>query len=116
MRVISLLSTIVEAVVTFFQRLTLRDVWNGVCDVLKAVFVTFPRLAWSWITAFGEGSYKIMQVLLGVSGEVIWYTGYGVGWLALYLPRQMWKILEGIGASLSKAAHEVKVWVNPKAS
>ena len=115
LRTISLLSTLIEAVFTFFQDLTLRDIWNGICDVLEAVFVAFPRLAWSWSAAFGKGSYNIMQVLLGGIGELIWYTGFGVGWSALYLPRQVWKILEGIWASLSKVTHEVKVWVNPKA-
>jgi hypothetical protein len=116
LRIVFLFSTVVEAVVTFFRNLTLRDIWNGLCDVFRAVFVAFPKLIWSWIAAFGKASYKMMQVLVGEIGEIIWHIGYEVGWVVLYLPGQIWKILQSVWGSLSKAAHEVKVWVNPKAS
>ncbi|TVY82600.1 26S proteasome non-ATPase regulatory subunit [Lachnellula suecica] len=116
LKTVSLGATVVEAIVTFFRKLTLRDIWNGLVDVFNTIFVAFPKMLYSWISAFGKVSYKVMKALLGEVGEIIWHIAYGVGWLIVYLPRQVWRIMEGVGDSLLKAAHEVKVWVNPKAA
>jgi len=116
LKAISLISTVIEAVISFFTSLTLRDIWNGICDVLEAIFITIPKLLGSWIKDFAEASYKMMEVLFGSAGEIIWYICWAIGWVILYLPRQLWSILKSIGGSILKAGHEVKVWVNPKSS
>jgi hypothetical protein len=56
-----------------------------------------------------------MEALLGTIGEVLWWIGCGLGWLALYIPRQLWKILKSFGESFMKAMHEIRVWFDPKA-
>lgn len=114
-KIVSLLSTVVAAIVTFFQRLTLADIWNGFVDVLRAIFVSFPQLLWSWIEKLGEVSYKTMKALFGVFGQIFWWIGVGLLWLVMYIPRQMGKIVHSIGESLARAGHEIRVWFNPKA-
>jgi len=115
LKVISFIATLLEAVVTFFRSLTLKDIWNGFCDVLRAVFVAFPKMLGSWAVAFGRGSYAMMKLLFGEIGEIIWYIGVGIGWLVTYLPRQLWRILESIGGVFARAGYELRVWFNPKA-
>ena len=115
LKTISFLSTLVEAVISFFRSVTLADIWNGFVEVLKAVFVTFPKLLLSSIKSLGRLSYKLMKALLGTIGEVLWWIGYGLGWLALYIPRQLWKILKSFGESFMKGMHEIRVWFDPKA-
>ncbi|KAL5321251.1 hypothetical protein ACEPPN_012065 [Leptodophora sp. 'Broadleaf-Isolate-01'] len=114
LKVISFFATVVEAVVSFFKSLTLKDIWNGFVEILRAVFVTLPKLIWSWTEAFGETSYKVMKALFGVLGQVVWCFGWCIMWIVTYLPKQLWKILQSIGGSIRKAGHEVKVWLNPK--
>ena len=114
LKVISFFSTIIEAVISFFKSLTLKDIWNGFVEVLRAVFVALPKLIFSWIKAFGDTSYKMMKALFGLLGEILWFVGYGIFWVATFLPKQLWKIMESIGGSLAKAGYEIKVWLNPK--
>ncbi|KAK0124685.1 hypothetical protein ONS95_009630 [Cadophora gregata] len=115
LKVISFFSTVIEAIVSFFKSLTLQDIWNGFVEILRAIFVTFPKLIVSWVKEFGDMSYKMMKALFGTLGKVLWVLGYAILWVITFLPKQLWRILESIGASLAKAGYEVKVWVNPKA-
>ena len=93
----------------------MKDIWNGFCDALKAVFVALPRLLWSWILAFGDGSYKMMKLILGELGEVLWYIGYGLLWVVTFIPKKLWVILQSFGGVMAKAGYEVRVWIDPKA-
>jgi hypothetical protein len=115
LKIVSFLSTLVSAMVSFFQSLTLKDVWNGFCDALRAVFIALPKLIGSWIMAFGEGSYKMMKIILGEMGEILWYIGYGLLWVVTFVPRKFWIMLESLGSVIAKAMYEVKVWMDPKA-
>jgi hypothetical protein len=115
LKIISFLSTVVVAIMSFFRNLTLRDIWNGFCDASRAVFVTLPKLIGSWIMAFGDGSYKMMKLVLGELGHILWYFGYSLLWVVTYLPRKLWVILQSLGSLTGKAGYEVRVWMNPKA-
>ncbi|KFY90718.1 hypothetical protein V500_05007 [Pseudogymnoascus sp. VKM F-4518 (FW-2643)] len=115
LKIVSLLSTVVEAVISFLRRVTLIDVWNGFVEVLKAVFMTFPKIILSWIGTFGETSYKVLIALFGMVGGLLWCIVYALGWVIIYIPKQLWKIIKSFGESLMKASHELRVWLNPKA-
>ncbi|KFY26673.1 hypothetical protein V493_03944 [Pseudogymnoascus sp. VKM F-4281 (FW-2241)] len=115
LKIISLLSTVVEAIISFLGRVTLTDVWNGFIEVAKAAFVTFPKIILSWMKDFGEISCKVLKALFGTVGVLLWCIAYGVGWVIIYIPKQLWKIVKSFGESLMKASHELRVWLNPKA-
>jgi hypothetical protein len=115
LRIVSFLSTVITAIVLFFQTLTLKDIWNGFCDALSAVFVSLPRLIWSWIRSFGDASYKMMKLILGELGEILWYIGYGIFLVVTFIPRKLWVILQSLGDVIAKAAYEIRVWMDPKA-
>lgn len=116
LRMVSWIATVVEAIISFFRRLTLEDVWNGFVDILHAVFVAFPKVLGSWIAAFGDASYKMMKALLGWVGICIWYLGEAIAWAIMFLPKQVWAILKSVGEVGFKAGHEIRVWLNPKAT
>lgn len=116
LKVVSFLSTLVEAIVSFFRSLTLKDVWNGFCDALRAVFVALPKLIGHWIANFGESAYRIMKMALGEIGEILWYIGYGLIWVVMFIPRKIWVLLESFGNVLVRGGHEIRVWIDPKAS
>lgn len=115
LRMASWLATMVEAIILFFQRLTLKDIWNGFMDMLDAIFVAFPKVLVSWIEAFGDASYKMMDALFGSMGICIWYLGEAIRRLILFLPRHVWVILESFGEACLRAGDEVRIWLNPKA-
>lgn len=115
LKVVSLLHTIFEAVITFFRNLTLKDIWDGFCNLLHTVFVAIPKTIWSWILKFSGTSFKIMKVVFGNLGEILWWIVYGIGWLAVYVPRKLWVVLQSLGGSFAKAWYEVMVFIKPKA-
>jgi hypothetical protein len=115
LKAVSLLHTIFEAIITFFRNLTLKDIWNGFCNLLHTIFVAFPKTLWSWILEFSDTSFKIMKAVFGDLGEILWYIVYGVGWLAMYIPRKVWVVLQSLGGSFAKACYELMVLVRPKA-
>jgi len=116
LRTVSFLSTIVTAVASFFRSLTLKDVWNGFRDMIRAIFVALPKLIWSWIRLFGDASYRMMKLILGELGEILWYIGYGILWVVTFVPRKLWIMLQSLGSVAAKAGYEVRVWFDPKAS
>lgn len=115
LKLASLLHTAFSAVVTFFRELTLKDIWDGFCSFLKAIFVTFPKTLWKWIETFGDESYKFMKTILGELGECIWWIICILGYLVVYVPSKLWEVIQSMGQSFAKAWYEVLVWFRPKA-
>jgi hypothetical protein len=115
LKAVSLLHTVFEAVITFLRNLTLKDIWDGFCHLLRAIFVNFPKTIWSWILQFGETSLKFMKIVFGTAGEITWWIIVGIGWLILYVPKKLWVVLQSFGGSFGKAWYEVLVFVKPKA-
>ncbi|PPQ90645.1 hypothetical protein CVT25_006628, partial [Psilocybe cyanescens] len=115
LKFVSLLHTIFSAITTFFRNVTLRDVWNTFCDFLSAVFITVPKTLWSWIANLGTASYKVMVALFGCLGGLVWWICAGVVEIVIYIPRECWTILQSMWNSVAGGAHEVWVWINPKA-
>ena len=115
LRVVSFLHTVLEAIVTFLRNVTLRDIWNAFCDLLRAVFVTVPKTLWSWIQNFGEASYRIMKALLGWFGELLWCIAVGLKEVVVYVPKHFGIVLLSVGSSFAKAFSEIRVWISPKA-
>ena len=114
-RMVSFLHTVLQAIVTFLRNVTLRDIWNAFCDLLRAVCVTLPKTLWSWIRNFGKVSYRMMKTLLGWFGEVLWWMASLWMDVVIYLPKTFGIILLNVGGSFAKASFEIRVWISPKA-
>jgi len=114
LKMASFLHTILQAIVTFLRNLTLRDIWNGFCDVLRAIFVTFPTTLWSWIQRFADTSFEVMSALFGWFGELLWCLVFVLQRLVLYIPSKLWIILRSLGGSVARGWSELMVWINPK--
>lgn len=114
LKVVSAMHTAVMAVLSFFRNITLKDVRNGVLVALKALFVDLPRAVWSGMRGFGKASYKALGYMLGLLGKVLWWIMRALFEVAVFLPKQLWKILAAIGSSMAKGYHEILVWFNPK--
>ncbi|SPJ75423.1 uncharacterized protein FTOL_05154 [Fusarium torulosum] len=110
----SLLHTVVMAVVTFLSGITLRDIWDGFCYLVRAIFVDAPKAIGAFIIAFGKTTYDVLKTLFGSLGSCIWHIGAGILWLLQYIPHRIWTMIEALGTSLVKAFEEVMVFVNPK--
>ena len=111
----SLLHTVFSAIVSFFRGITLKDIWNGFCDVLRVIFVSAPQAVWKWIIHFAEATYKVMGKLFGDLGRCVCYVFYGILFLCMYIPAKIVEILAGVGSSMAAGFHEILVWFNPKA-
>ncbi|KAK3396268.1 hypothetical protein B0T20DRAFT_417289 [Sordaria brevicollis] len=114
LKVVSALHTAVMALLDFFRNITLKDVGNGIAVALKALFVDLPRAVWSGMKAFGNASYKALGYMLGFLGKVLWWIARALFEVAVFLPKQLWKILAAVGSSMAKGYHEILVWLNPK--
>ncbi|KIM48653.1 hypothetical protein M413DRAFT_437838 [Hebeloma cylindrosporum] len=114
LRTVSFLHTILQAIVTLLRNLTLRDIWNGFCDVLRAIFVTLPKTLLSWIRRFGDASYEVLRVLFGCFGATLWDIGWMLQHVILFIPRQLWNILRSLAGSIARGWSELMVWINPK--
>ena len=114
LKIVSLLHTVLLAIVTFLRNLTLRDIWNGFCDVLRAILITFPTTLWSWIQRFGVVSFEVMTSLFGWFGEWLWWTAVGLKRLVFYIPSKLWIVLQSLGDSIARGWAELMVWIYPK--
>ena len=114
LKMVSLLHTILQAIVTFLRNVTLRDIWNGFCDVLRAIFVSFPMTLWSWIRRFAGVSFEVMDTLFGWFGVLLWWIVIGLQWLVLYIPFKLWIVLQNLGGSIARGCSELMVWINPR--
>lgn len=113
-KLFSFLHTAVMAIVTFLRRVTLRDVWDGFCYLVRAVFVDAPKAIGAFILSFGKTTYDVLKAVFGSLGSCLWHIGLGVLWVIKYVPHRIWTIIEALGTSLVKAFEEVMVFVNPK--
>ena len=113
-KIASLLHTLFSALLSFFRNLTLRDVWNGFRDLLRAIFVTLPRKIGAWLVLFLDVAYRAMNTMFGGIGLLVYYCGVFLGYVAVYVPRKIWIVVVSLGGSVAKGWEEVLVWVDPK--
>lgn len=110
----SVMHTIFSAVVSFFKRITLRDVWRGVVVAAHAVFVDLPKALGKFAADAGEVTYKCLKVLFGGLGMCVYYAGVGLFWLAMYVPKKLVDIVTALGRSVANFFREVMVHIDPK--
>lgn len=53
-RLVSFLHTLFTAIRTWFSNLTLQNIWEGFCYLLRAVFINLPSNLWSWLKKFEQ--------------------------------------------------------------
>ncbi|SPO05173.1 uncharacterized protein DNG_07859 [Cephalotrichum gorgonifer] len=113
-RLFSVLHTVVFGMLRFFRDITLQDVWNGFCQLLKAVFMGLPVAILKGIAALGGASYAAVKALLGIFGWAIWWTIRVIWHIIQYVPHKTLVILAAFGRSIAKGFREMMVLVNPK--
>jgi hypothetical protein len=114
MRVMALLHTAVAAVLDFFRNIKLKDVWNGVCDVVQAIFRGLPHAIWKVVSSLGIVVAGIIIGIFGLTGKIIIFIFEALWYVAKYVPRQLGVIISGMLASIAKGYHEIMVWIDPK--
>ncbi|KAF2829034.1 ankyrin [Ophiobolus disseminans] len=111
---LSFIHTIVAAISSFFQRITLRDVWRGFVACLRMTFVDAPAKLWKWLCSFGEMSLKVFQAMFGCIGWLMWQLIKGLMYAVMYIPVKLGDILVASGGSLRAGGKEIMVWFDPK--
>ncbi|KAK0439513.1 uncharacterized protein EV420DRAFT_1341856 [Desarmillaria tabescens] len=109
-RFFSLLHTIALAVWTFLKEVTLRDVWNAICDLCRAIFRNLPRAVWEGIKAV----YRVLNRTFRYTLEMAWEVAKGVYRVVVYVPKQLLRICKEVGAVVVRLGKEVIVCVRPK--
>ncbi|EEU38237.1 uncharacterized protein NECHADRAFT_77006 [Fusarium vanettenii 77-13-4] len=113
-RLLSLLHTAIMAVVSFFKNITLQDIWDGFCSLVRAIFVDAPKAIGAFIKSFGQMTYDILKALFGTLGQCVWYLVTGILWLIQYVPHRIWTIFEALGTSIVRGYQEMMSYLNPK--
>ncbi|KAK7408427.1 hypothetical protein QQX98_009412 [Neonectria punicea] len=113
-RLASLLHTAISAVLSFFRSITLKDIWDGFCYVLRAIFIDVPKAIFDVLVSFGRRTLQMMEGLFGCMGWVLWYIGAGIVSFFTYLPRMVLRCLAAIGRSIHRAFQEVMAYLDPK--
>ncbi|KAK4649385.1 uncharacterized protein QC761_118410 [Podospora bellae-mahoneyi] len=114
LRVVSVLHTAVAAVLGYFRSISLKDVWNGIKAVFRAVFVGLPEAICKAVVGLGKCVGISIVALFGLTGQVLVFLFEALCWVAAYIPKQLGKIVSAIWASISKGYYEIMVWINPK--
>ncbi|KAL1900976.1 hypothetical protein Sste5346_002039 [Sporothrix stenoceras] len=113
-RALSAIHTALAAVANWFRTITLADVVRGFEAVASAIFIGLPQAVWKCVLLLGEYSLKSLQVMFGSLASIIYFIGLCLFHIAIFVPRQLWRILTAIGSYFGGAFHEVIVWFNPK--
>lgn len=113
-RLLSFIHTVISAVVSFFRNITLKDIWDGFCIFLRAVFIDAPVKIWEFLCKFGDVSYKVMVSLFGCLGECAWWILRALLELVVYVPKKVGVILGALAQSVGGGCQEVLIWFNPK--
>jgi hypothetical protein len=117
-KLLSFMHTAVAAIVTFFQRITPQDVWNGLVADLGAIFIDAPVKIWGWLSSFGYMCGKVFEKLFGCIGWFTWILAQllfqGIMWTVVYVPSQLGEMIVACVGSLKAAMKEVLVWFDPK--
>lgn len=113
--IVSLIHTTLSAIVDFFRSITLQDIVNGLKIVLHSIFIDFPKLVWNGIKALAYGIHYTLAKFFGLLYWIGYCIVYGLTWIAMYVPKQIWKIIKSVGGGIGKAFYEVRVWISPKA-
>ncbi|PPQ68979.1 hypothetical protein CVT25_009164 [Psilocybe cyanescens] len=115
LKILSFLHTTFEAIVTFLRNVSLKDIRNGLYDLILVTFITFPTSLWLWIKKIENAFYQSMVTLFGQVGSVLHLIVALSVWAVMFIPTKLWSILVALGNSIAKAVREVVVWINPKA-
>ncbi|KAH7013175.1 hypothetical protein EDB80DRAFT_709450 [Ilyonectria destructans] len=113
-RLVSLLHTAVSAVFSFFRSITLKDIWDGFCSLLRAIFIDTPHAIFRFIMSISDMTYDVLKGLFGFFGQLAWCIGAGILWLVIFVPRKLWQCLAAIGRSIQRAFQEVMAYLDPK--
>ncbi|KAF7546923.1 hypothetical protein G7Z17_g8083 [Cylindrodendrum hubeiense] len=113
-RFFSLLHTALSAIFSFFRGITLKDIWDGFCSLLRAIFIETPQAIFRFIKSFGQMTYDVLKGLFGTLGKLVWYIGAGIWYLINYIPRKLWECITAIGRSIRRAFQEMMAYLDPK--
>ncbi|CAH0055355.1 unnamed protein product [Clonostachys solani] len=110
----SLIHTAVLSVLSFFRGITPKDVWDGICYLVKAIFVEAPLALIKFLGTFGEMSYKVLAALFGVLGKVLWYIAQAILYVITWTPKQLWRCVKAFGRLNRKGFNEIMALIDPK--
>uniref|UniRef100_A0A0B7KE63 Uncharacterized protein n=1 Tax=Bionectria ochroleuca TaxID=29856 RepID=A0A0B7KE63_BIOOC len=110
----SLIHTAVLSVLSFFRGITPKDVWDGICYLVKAIFVEAPLALIKFLGTFGEMSYKVLAALFGVLGKALWYIAQGILYVITWTPKQLWRCVKAFGRLNRKGFNEIMALIDPK--
>lgn len=115
-RLFLVLHTVVTAMFCLMKDLTLWDIWNGFCMLIRAAFVNLPKAFVRGIAGLAEATYDALKALIGVFGMVAWWIIGLLAHIIVYIPVQILHVAEAFGRLVAKGFKEVMVWYDPKRS
>ncbi|OAA70569.1 Ankyrin repeat-containing domain protein [Cordyceps fumosorosea ARSEF 2679] len=110
----SLAHTAVAAALSWFKRITLRDVWRGLVIAVRAVVFDVPKAVVGVLADAGEVIYKSLKMLFGCLGACVYYGAVWAGWVAVYVPKRLAEVAMALGRSVANTMEEVMVHIDPK--
>jgi hypothetical protein len=113
-RFASFLHTVFAAIASWFGRITIKDVWNGLTNALRALCIGLPKLLWSFVKSFAKFSYHTLEAVFGTLGLCLWLCVAGIIWLVCYIPKKLWQSFEALGRLVAKTWDEILVYFDPK--
>ena len=110
----SLIHSILEAVVSFFRRITLKDIWNGFVQVLHWLFVEVPTAIAGCLAAVYNGLCRAIVAVFGWLGELALMIWHGLVTVVTYYPVKLFKVLLEYSKVFVRGGKEILIWFNPK--
>ena len=114
MAFVSLIHTVFSSILSFFQRITLKDIGRGIAQFFRALFVDFPKAVGKFIIASGKMSYEFLAALFGCMGKLVWYMIQGIAVLIVYVPYKLGVAVVAMFRAIGRGFQEILVFFNPK--
>lgn len=112
--ILSFLHTLISAIASFFRSITLANIISGFKIILQAIFIDLPKLLWNGLKSLGRGIQTTLVCFFGGIYWCVYYIIYGLGWVCLYVPKRIGRIIAQIAGGIGQAFKEVWVWISPK--
>ena len=109
--IMSLIHSILEAIVTFFRTITLKDIWNGFVQVLHWLFVEVPMAIAKGFDMALQRVFRGIQCVFGLGGVIFFYVLFA---LVVMPPIHLCRIMLEYSKIPICAGKEILIWFNPK--
>ncbi|KAI3398533.1 hypothetical protein diail_9057 [Diaporthe ilicicola] len=108
LRLVSMLCSLVTAVISRLEDITLKDVGHDLLVAMEALFVKLPQAVWSFLYQSVAVAVRAAKAFLGNGCVRLLFE------VVCRIPKTLWSMLESLLESIARGMDELITLLNPK--